>query len=111
MAMASEENFYCSGSVSSARAYHNYRSGNLWLVGVDLERRHEVQQGGSSDFEWFASGNADSSKFKGRYVAVYNKQVIGWGETSKEAYDMAKKAEPHAEPALAYIPENEDSVF
>ncbi len=38
------------------------------------------------------------------HVAIWNKQVIGYGETAKEAYETAKKKYPKSELALAYIP-------
>jgi hypothetical protein len=42
------------------------------------------------------------------HVAIWKKRVLGYGKTVKEAYEMAKKKNPKAEPALAYIPEDED---
>lgn len=64
-----------------------------------------------TDFEWFTSAELDLKSYRGRYIAVFDKQIVGWGKTSKEAYDMAKGLYPNTEPALTYVPEEEDSFF
>ena len=63
----------------------------------------------ADDFDWFVS--SDLSDYRGKYIAVYDKQIIGVGETSLEAEQKAKIANPAAKPALTYIPETEDVVF
>ncbi len=63
------------------------------------------------DFIWFASSPSEFERYRGMHVAIWNKQVIGYGKTAKEAYEMAKKNKPEAEPALAYIPEDEAMIL
>jgi len=63
------------------------------------------------DFLWFASSPEELKKYKGMHVAVWGRRVIGYGETAKAAYEMAKRRYPESEPALAYIPEDEAMVL
>ena len=64
-----------------------------------------------SDFDWFISSNLDLDNYRGKYIAVYDKQIIGWGDTSSEALNMAKATNPESQPALTFIPESEDVIF
>jgi hypothetical protein len=64
-----------------------------------------------SDLDWFASGEADTERFKGMYIAIRNKEILGWGASSQEAYKMAKSKRPELDPAVTYVPETEDSLF
>jgi hypothetical protein len=45
------------------------------------------------------------------HIAVWNKQIIGYGRTATEAYNMAKKNVPESQPALAYIPRDEAMIL
>jgi len=63
------------------------------------------------DFLWFANNPKEFEKYKGMHVAIWKKCVLGYGKTVKEAYEMAKKNNPKAEPALAYIPEDEAMIL
>lgn len=63
------------------------------------------------DFLWFASSPRELEKYRGMHVAIWKKNVLGYGRTAKEAYDMAKKRHPESEPALAYIPEDEAMIL
>ncbi len=65
----------------------------------------------NEDFLWFASSPKELKRYRGMHVAIWNKRVIGYGKTAKEAYDMAKKKEPKSDPALAYIPEDEAMIL
>ncbi len=64
-----------------------------------------------NDLDWFASAQTELERFRGQYVAIRNREILGWGVTSIDAYRMAKKKKPEAEPAIAFVPESEDSVF
>lgn len=64
-----------------------------------------------SDFNWFTSPQTDLSKYAGQHIAVYKKEVIGWGKTSLEAYRMAKRNKPNSKPALTYVEETADTMF
>jgi hypothetical protein len=63
------------------------------------------------DFIWYVENPKAFEKFRGMHVAIWNKRVIGYGKTAKEAYEMAKRNEPKSEPALAYIPEDEAMIL
>src|SRR5208337_5300003 len=63
------------------------------------------------DFDWFVSSDLDLSSYRGKYIAVCDKQIIGVGETSLEAEQMAKAKNPTGKPALTYIPESEDFIL
>jgi len=63
------------------------------------------------NFDWFVSSEIDLSDFRGKYIAVYGKQIISSGTTAIEAYNKAKALNPESEPALTYIPESEDEIL
>jgi len=57
------------------------------------------------------SKELDTSNYKGKYIAVHENTIIGWGETPGQAYEMAKKRDAKLMPALTYVPENEDVIY
>ena len=59
------------------------------------------------DLEWFASNPPELTPYKDKYVAIFHQQIIGWGDTVKEASDMAKGKIKDADPLIAFIEENE----
>ena len=63
------------------------------------------------DFLCFASNPEELRKYRGMHVAIWNRQVIGYGETAKEAYEEAKERYPESDPMLAYISENEAIIL
>lgn len=72
---------------------------------------YEAPKKPEDDFNWFISEDLDLNGYRGKYVAVYGKQIIGWGETSVEAYNMAKGFNRQSEPSITYIPESEDVIL
>jgi hypothetical protein len=72
---------------------------------------YETPKKPEDDFNWFFSEDLDLSSYRGKYVAVYGKRIIGWGETSVEAYNMAKAFNSQSEPAITYIAESEDVIL
>jgi len=64
-----------------------------------------------SDLEWFASEAYNMSQYRGQYIAIWNRAVIGSGKSASEAYDAAKRRNREAEPAITYIPEHESALF
>jgi len=38
-------------------------------------------------------------------------KIIGYGNTAKQAYDMAKKTHPKSKPTLAFIPKEEELIL
>ncbi len=78
----------------------------------DIQNRVPVGSSSDlSDLEWFASEESALQRFRGKYVAIRERKVIGWGSTPIEAYRMAKHANPNAEPAITFIPETENTLF
>src|ERR1017187_3982170 len=99
-------------------AYLPYAEGHLdsrqeLLLRVVYDRNPHAPKGLQvlSDFDWFVSSETDLSHYSGLHIAVFDKQVFGWGNTSIEAYRMAKKRIRDFEPAITYIPEDEDTIF
>jgi len=64
------------------------------------------------DFKWYTSGNVDTSSFKGKYVAIWKKQIVGSGDTAMEVERLAKAyCGSTCKPAIIYIPEDETSIL
>jgi hypothetical protein len=63
------------------------------------------------DFEWFVSSPSELSQYKDKYVAIFNQQVIGWGDTVKQADDMAQQRIPGADPLIEFIDPNPDMIL
>ena len=72
---------------------------------------HTLKKLQDDDFNWFVSSNLDLSSYRGKYLAIYDKKIIGSSDTSREALNMAKSVNPQSEPALTFIPESEDVIF
>lgn len=64
-----------------------------------------------SDFQLFVSSPRIQEMFAGKYTAIYNGKVIGSGTSAKEAYDNAKKTDPRAKPAIAFVPGEDVCIF
>ena len=45
------------------------------------------------------------------HVAIWNKKVIGYGKSARQAYEMAKKSHPESEPTLTFIPKEEELIL
>jgi hypothetical protein len=63
------------------------------------------------DFLWFINSFEELKRYRGMHIAIWNKQVIGYGRTAAEAYKMAKKNIPESQPALVYIPRDEAMIL
>ena len=64
------------------------------------------------DFKWFTSGKVDTRSFKGKYIAIWKKQIVGSGNTAIEVERLAKSnCGPQCKPAIIYIPEDETSIL
>jgi len=64
-----------------------------------------------SDFQLFVTSPVIQQKFAGKYISIFNGEVIGSGTTAKEAYDNARKVKPQAKPALTFVPEEDVCIF
>lgn len=63
---------------------------------------------GESDFEWSLRHSLKlQEKYEGKWVAILDEEIIGVGETAKEAYESAKKEKPDRKPLLTQIPTKE----
>jgi hypothetical protein len=47
-------------------------------------------------------------EYPGKYLAIWQKQVIAIGGTYGEAFDNAKRAKPDAVPLVTYVPTQEE---
>ena len=66
----------------------------------------------AEDFKWFTSGELDTSSFKGKYIAIWKKQVVASGDNAIEAETLAKAyCGEDCRPAVVFIPETEDTVL
>jgi|SRR6266487_2964558 len=63
------------------------------------------------DLEWFASVSDTLDEFRGQYVAIHDKKIIGSGKTTLDALNRAKVAKPEAKPLIAYIPKSARSAL
>lgn len=75
---------------------------------------NEVQEeyNPAEDFKWFTSGEVDTSSFKGQYIAIWKKQIVGHAESAVEVERLAKAyCGENCTPAIVYIPEKEDVIF
>jgi hypothetical protein len=66
----------------------------------------------SEDFKWFTSGELDTSSFKGRYIAIWKKQVVASGNDALEVENIAKAYYGEGcRPAIVYISEDDNSIL
>jgi len=72
-----------------------------------VKRPKEIDE----DFLWYVEHPEAFENYKGQHVAIWNKKVIGHGNTAKQAYDMAKKSNPKSKPTLAFIPREEELIL
>lgn len=66
------------------------------------------KNGVTQDLSWVAKSTPELQKeFAGKWVAVVNKEIVGWGDTAKEAYKRARETYPQIKPLLGVIPTEE----
>ena len=64
------------------------------------------------DFDWYVSGQVNTDSFRGKYIAIWRKQIIGEGETATEVERIAKAYYgDECRPAIIYIPEDSDAIL
>ncbi len=63
------------------------------------------------DFLWFVEHPEDFEDYRGKHVAIWNKRITGYGDSAREAYEMAKKKNPKSKPTLAFIPKEEELIL
>ena len=64
------------------------------------------------DFKWFTSGELDTSSFKGKYIAIWKRQVVASGDDATEVENVAKGyCGQDSRPAIVFIPETEEAIL
>lgn len=66
------------------------------------------------DFEWYTSGEANTEieKYKGQYIAIWNKTIVANASSATEVKKIAKTiCGEDIRPAIVYVPEDEDSIL
>lgn len=59
------------------------------------------------DFDWFASGQVETKDFRGKFIAIWRKQVVASGDTAVEAERVAMAYfGEDIRPAVVYIPKD-----
>jgi hypothetical protein len=63
------------------------------------------------DFNWYASGQVETTSFKGQHIAIWKKQIVGSGDTRLEAERIAKYyCGDDCRPVVVYILNDEEST-
>lgn len=84
----------------------------LGMLSHDLETPIFIDYDIKEDYEWFTSGQVEIDSYKGKYIAIWRKQIVGDGETAVEAERIARAHYGNeCRPAIVYISENEDSIL
>lgn len=72
------------------------------------EERKRIEQ----DFDWFSNQALKiHKKYRGKWIAVVNKKIVGVGKTAITAYKKAKKISPHREPILEAIEREIEVIY
>jgi len=84
-----------------------FGSRKIGLVARPKFEKDRVQ----GDLEWFASASNELDSFRGKYVAIHDKRIVGWGKTSVDAANMAKRTRDGEKAIIAYVPGSEASAL
>ena len=63
------------------------------------------------DFMWYVEHPEAFEDYRGKHVAIWKKIIVGYGNSAKEAYEMAKKKCPESKVTLAFIPREEELIL
>ncbi|MEA2090324.1 MAG: DUF5678 domain-containing protein [Thermoproteota archaeon] len=63
------------------------------------------------DFLWYTEHPEAFEDYKGWHVAIWNKKVVGYGNSAKKAYEMARKKYPKSKVTLTFIPKEEELIL
>ncbi len=64
------------------------------------------------DYNWFISGEVDVSSYRGKYIAIWKKQIVANGDTAIEVERLAKFYHgENSKPAIVYVPKKEDTIL
>jgi hypothetical protein len=65
-----------------------------------------------TDFNWLVEKGPELFKeYRGKWIAVHNKKVIGVGDTAPEAADMARTNSPGVEFILEAVDAEADVIY
>ncbi len=70
-----------------------------------------TQSSAEQDFEWLMSNQSSLIDYRGGFVAVLDKKVVGYGHTMKQAYDRAAEKQLSRRPLLAFVPEEAAQAY
>lgn len=59
----------------------------------------------SPDMSWFV--HADFSAYRGEYVVIIDREVVGHGQNAREVLQRVRRRYPDQMPALAKVPSGE----
>lgn len=66
----------------------------------------------SPDFTWLMEhGEEIVEKYAGKWIAVYNQEVIGVGDTAVEAAEQAEETVPQADYVLEAVEASADVIY
>lgn len=77
-----------------------------------LKQQEQEQYDVKEDFDWFASGQVNTDSYKGQYIAIWRKMIVGNGSTAIEAERIAKfHYGEDCRPAIVYVAEDEEAIL
>lgn len=66
----------------------------------------------SADFSWLAEHGVElHEKYAGKWIAVYDGEVIGVGDTATEAAALADKKRPEGDYILQALDRSGDAIY
>jgi hypothetical protein len=79
-----------------------------------LREQEQEQYDIKEDFDWFSSGQVNTDVYKGQYIAIWKKRIVGNGNTPLETERIAKfHCGENCRPAIVYIQKDDevDTIF
>ena len=66
----------------------------------------------NKDFTWLNNHTPElQERYAGKWIAVVNQEVVGIGDTAKEAFNQARKRYPSVRPLLDVVPTEELDIM
>lgn len=69
----------------------------------------KAKQNSSPNYEFFIK--ADTSSYKGEWIALSDKKIVSHGKDADEVYKKAKQKYPKKEISLAKVPEEQTLIL
>lgn len=70
----------------------------------------EVRYRSDEDMRWFETQRETFSDYRGKHIAIYDHQVVGWGDSPLIAFESARKRLPNVRPLLLYVSPESESI-